>query len=217
MRPQQLWFTTARRCCDAASPTAVSMKAVPISDVHDRGEELFRRNSNCLAHTGEPSTLRAAPKYKSEAIVTLTAMWREAGSHFQLKSGGTCSVNPFIHTHSLSHSPPSSAEKVNATSFVFLKISFVNIMRPLTVISSQHPTMILTIQQHPQRSKELENTSSAENTNINVQNKHIWCIRTATKSLQRLQGNHLFAGESKPGGHNELVRHCSASWDSEGN
>lgn len=73
-------------------------------------------------------------------------------------------------------------------------------MRPLTVTSSQHPTSILIIQQHPHCSKELENTSSAENTNINVQNKHIWCIRAATKSLQRLQRKHLFVGESKPGG-----------------
>lgn len=69
-----------------------------------------RRKSNCLTRTGEPSTLRAAPKRKSEAIVALTTMWREAGSHFQLKSGRNCSVSPFIHTHSLSLSPSLSQE-----------------------------------------------------------------------------------------------------------
>lgn len=150
----------------------------------------------------------------------LLLLWLQRGERLAVISSwraGHLQCKSIHHTHSPSVSPPPSAKKVNAGSFVFLKISFVNIMRPLTIISSQHPTMILTIQQHPQCSKELENTSSAENTNINVQNKHIWCIRTATKSLQRLQGKHLFAGESKPRGRNELVRHGSASWDSEGN
>lgn len=209
------------RCCDFVCPIAVSVKAMPTSGTQGEDEELLRRKG-CVAlpvwlshaHCGQPGNINQKPslpwwannkEWASQLL--LTEQQGERNKNLQVKS---------IQPHSFSHFPP-SPRKVNATCFVFLKISLVNIMRPLTVTSSQHPTVIPTIQQHPHNSKELENTSSAENTNINVQNKHIWCIRAATKSLQRLQGKHLFVEKSKLGRHNELVRHGSASGDSEGN
>lgn len=72
-------------------------------------------------------------------------------------------------------------------------------MRPWTVTSSQHPTAILTSQQHPHYSKELENMSSAENTNINMQSKCAWCTRAAAKGLQGLWVAHCLLGRVNSG------------------
>lgn len=72
-------------------------------------------------------------------------------------------------------------------------------MRPSAVTSSQHPTAILTSQQHPHCSKELENTSSAENRNINTQSKRAWWTRAAAKGLQGLQGAHCLLGRANLG------------------
>lgn len=154
---------------------AESVKAVPILGTQmpqDGGEELLRRKG-CIAlharvsqaHTSEASVAPASKQRGESWSVASNRAVGDVGKKLQGKS---------IHSHTFILSLPSpSPEKVNATSFVFLKISLVNVMRPLTVTSSQHLRVILTIQQHPRCSKELENTSSAENTNISAEQTHL--------------------------------------------